>query len=65
MSKTGQRSGSCSPVSGAFKPVEDVGAPCVVDLVKRMGVGLLNGHCIAERGRKIKECILLDGLNYF
>lgn len=43
-----QRPGSCSPVSGAFKPIEDVGAPGVVDLVKRMSVGLLNSHCVAE-----------------
>lgn len=36
------------PVSGAFEPVEDVGAAGVVDLVKRMSVRLLHGHCIAR-----------------
>lgn len=51
MTTLDQRSGSCSPVSGAFKPVEDVGAPGVVDLVKRMSIGLLNSHCVTERER--------------
>lgn len=36
------------PVSGAFEPVEDVGAARVVDLVKWMSVRLLHGHCIAK-----------------
>lgn len=31
-------------MSGAFEPVEDVGAAGVVDLVKRVGVRLLNCH---------------------
>lgn len=51
MTTVDQRSGSCSPVSGAFKPVEDVGAPGVVDLVKRMSIGLLNSHCVTKRGK--------------
>lgn len=34
-------------MSGAFEPVEDVGASGIVDLVKRMSVRLLNSHCIA------------------
>lgn len=50
-----QKSGSCSPVSGAFKPIQDVGAPGVVDLVKRMSVGLLNSHCVAEREKDQEE----------
>lgn len=33
----------------AFKPVEDVGAPGVVDLVEWVSVGLLHGHGIANR----------------
>lgn len=37
------------PVSGAFEPVEDVGAAGVVDLVERMSVGLLHRHRVAER----------------
>jgi len=49
-----QKSGSRSPVSGAFKPIEDVGASGVVDLVKRMSVGLLNCHCVAEKGKDQK-----------
>lgn len=36
------------PVSGAFKPVEDIGAAGVVHLVKRMGIRLLHSHCIAR-----------------
>lgn len=39
------------PVSGAFEPVEDVGAAGVVDLVKRVSVRLLHSHGIAARGR--------------
>lgn len=35
------------PVPGAFKPVEDVCAPGVVDLVKWVRIGLLDGHRIA------------------
>lgn len=35
------------PVPGAFEPVEDVGAPRVVDLVERVRVRLLDGHSIA------------------
>lgn len=35
------------PVSGAFEPVEDVGAAGVVDLVEWMSVGLLDSHCVA------------------
>lgn len=34
---------------GAFKPVEDVGAPGVVDLVEWVSVGLLHGHGVAKR----------------
>lgn len=34
---------------GAFKPVEDVGAPGVVDLVEWVSVGLLHGHGIANK----------------
>lgn len=55
MTTADQRSGSRSPVSGAFKPIEDVGASGVVDLVKRMSIGLLNSHCVAERGKDQKE----------
>lgn len=33
-------------MSGAFEPVEDVGAAGVVDLVKRVSVRLLNGDGI-------------------
>lgn len=46
-------------MSGAFKPVEDVSAPSVVDLVERMGVGLLNSHRIAERGKDQGEISVL------
>ncbi len=35
------------PVSGAFEPVEDVGAAGVVNLIKWMSVRLLHSHCIA------------------
>lgn len=49
MTTVDQMSGSRSPVSGAFEPVEDVGAPGVVDLVKWMSVRLLNSHRIAEK----------------
>lgn len=38
----------------AFKPVENVGAPGVVDLVKRVSVGLLHGHRIANKEQKQK-----------
>lgn len=55
MTTVDQRSGSCSPVSGAFKPIEDVGTPGVVDLVKRMSIGLLNSHCVTERGKDQRE----------
>ena len=34
---------------GAFKPVEDVGASGVVDLVKGVSVGLLDGHGVADK----------------
>ena len=34
---------------GAFKPVEDVGASGVVDLIKGMSVGLLDGHSVADK----------------
>lgn len=37
------------PVSGAFEPVEDVGAAGVVDLIKWMSIRLLDSHCIARR----------------
>lgn len=40
------------PVPGAFKPVEDVSAPGVVDLVKWVRVGLLDGHGIAWGERR-------------
>lgn len=39
---------------GAFKPVEDVGAPGVVDLVEWVSVGLLHGHRIAKKRTKAK-----------
>lgn len=39
------------PVPCAFKPVEDVCASGVIDLVKRVSVGLLDGHCVAETQR--------------
>lgn len=52
-----------SPVSGALEPVEDVCAAGVINLVKGMGVRLLNCHWISEtKGRKgvkrsdINEC---------
>lgn len=35
------------PMSGALKPVEDVGAAGVVDLVEGVSVGLLHRHGIA------------------
>lgn len=35
------------PVSGALKPVEDVGAAGVVDLVEGVSVGLLHRHGVA------------------
>lgn len=34
-------------MSGAFEPVEDVGAAGVVNLVEGVGIGLLHGDCIA------------------
>lgn len=37
------------PVSGAFEPVEDVGAAGVVNLVKRVSVRLLNGDGITAK----------------
>lgn len=37
------------PVSGAFEPVEDVGAAGVVDLVERVSVRLLHRHRVAAR----------------
>lgn len=49
------------PVSGAFEPVEDVGAAGVVDLVKWMSVGLLHSHCIA-RGTEKNNHNLTGGL---
>lgn len=42
-----------SPVSGAFKPVEDVGAAGVINLIIRMGVGLL--HCHRVTGTTWKD----------
>lgn len=42
-------------MSGAFKPVEDVSAPGVVDLVEWVSVGLLHGHCIAKKRTKAKD----------
>lgn len=49
------------PVSGALKPVEDVGAAGVVDLVEGVSVGLLHRHGVAaERtadGRLLKNTI--------
>lgn len=35
------------PVPGALKPVEDVGAAGVVDLVEGVSVGLLHRHGVA------------------
>lgn len=43
-----------SPMPRAFKPVEDVGASGVVDLVKWVCIGLLHGHCIARNKTKAK-----------
>lgn len=40
---------------GAFKPVENVGAPGVVDLVEWVSVRLLHGHCIAKKRTKAKD----------
>lgn len=37
------------PVPCAFKPVEDVCASGVIDLVKRVSVGFLHSHSIAEK----------------
>lgn len=34
-------------MSGAFEPVEDVGAAGVVNLVEGVSVGLLDGHGVA------------------
>lgn len=34
-------------MSGAFEPVEDVGAAGVVDLVKRVSIRLLYSHSVA------------------
>lgn len=42
-----------SPVSGAFKPVEDVSAAGVINLIIRMGVGLL--HCHRVTGTTWKD----------
>lgn len=41
-----------APVPCAFKPVEDVCAPGVIDLVKWVSVGLLDGHGVAETQRR-------------
>lgn len=38
----------------AFEPVEDIGAPGVVDLVEWVSVGLLHGHGIANKERSKK-----------
>lgn len=35
------------PVPGAFEPVEDVCASCVIDLVKGMSIRFLHGHGVA------------------
>lgn len=32
---------------GALEPVQDVGTACVVDLIKGVSVGLLDGHGVA------------------
>lgn len=39
----------CSPVSGAFEPVEDVGAAGVINLVERVSVRLLHGNSITAK----------------
>lgn len=49
------------PVPRAFKPVEDICASGVVDLVKRVSVGLLDGHSVAKR----KECKDTSGKESF
>lgn len=38
-----------SPVPCAFKPVENVCASGVIDLVEWVSVGFLHGHSIAKR----------------
>lgn len=48
-----------SPMPRAFKPVEDVGAPGVVDLVKWVSVGLLHSHGIANN-KKAKKLRFQD-----
>lgn len=47
------------PVPCAFKPVENVSASGVVDLVERVSVGLLDRHSIAKR-EKIHDTAWLD-----
>lgn len=42
------------PVPCAFKPVEDVCASGVVDLIKWVSVGLLDSHSVAKR-QKCKD----------
>lgn len=50
-------------MSGAFKPVKDVSAPGVVDLVEWVSVGLLHGHRIAEKQKqKIRRSRHCTGL---
>lgn len=39
------------PVPGAFKPVEDVCASGVVDLVEWVSVGFLDSHSVAKKDR--------------
>lgn len=39
------------PVPCAFKPVEDICASGVVDLVKWVSIGLLDSHSVAKRQR--------------
>ena len=44
-----------SPVSGALKPVEDVAAAGVINLIKGVGVRLLHRHRVTARGREERE----------
>lgn len=46
---TNQKTALNSPVSSAFEPVENVSASGVVDLVKWVSIGFLDGHSIAKR----------------
>lgn len=56
-----------SPVFGALEPVEDVAAAGVINLIERVGVGLLHCHRITgttgreTQGMNVRICVCVSG----